>query len=80
LDGPSRIALLEILEDRQGRASTLITTQLPVAKWHDVIGEPTIGDAICDRIVHTAHRIELKGESVRKLYAQRRKAPEVVEP
>jgi DNA replication protein DnaC len=80
LDGPSRIALLEILEDRHGRASTLIATQLPVAKWHDVIGEPTIADAICDRIVHTAYRIELKGESVRKLYAQRAKPQEVLQP
>jgi DNA replication protein DnaC len=50
-----------------------------VAKWYDVIGEPTIADAICDRIVHSAHRIELKGESVRKLYAQRTKEPEVAE-
>lgn len=79
LDAPSRLALLEILEDRHDRASTLIACQLPVAKWHDVIGEPTIADAICDRIVHSAHRIELKGESVRKLYAQRNKEPEVVE-
>jgi len=79
LDAPSRIALLEILEDRHGRASTLIASQLPVAKWHEIIGEPTIADAICDRIVHTAHRIELKGESVRKLYAQRGKDQEVDE-
>jgi len=78
LDAPSRIALLEILEDRHERASTLIASQLPVAKWHEAIGEPTIGDAICDRIVHTAHRIELKGESVRKLYAQRTSEPELV--
>jgi len=78
LDAPSRLALLEILEDRHERASTLIASQLPVAKWHEAIGEPTIGDAICDRIVHTAHRIELKGESVRKLYAQRTSEPELV--
>lgn len=71
LDAASRIALLDILEDRHGRASTLIASQLPVAKWHELIGEPTVADAICDRIVHTAERIELKGESVRKLYAQR---------
>jgi DNA replication protein DnaC len=78
LDAPSRIALLDILEDRHGRASTLIASQLPVAKWHELIGEPTVADAICDRIVHTAERIELKGESVRKLYAQRtqKKEPE----
>lgn len=78
LDAPSRLALLEILEDRHERASTLLASQLPVAKWHEAIGEPTIGDAICDRIVHTAHRIELKGESVRKLYAQRTSEPELV--
>ena len=71
LDASSRIALLDILEDRHGRASTLVASQLPVAKWYELIGEPTVADAICDRIVHTAERIELKGESVRKLYAQR---------
>ena len=71
LDTASRLILLEILEDRHGRASSLFTSQLPVAQWHTIIGDPTIADAICDRIVHTAHRIELKGESVRKLYAQR---------
>jgi len=79
LDGPSRLALLEILEDRHGRASTLIASQLPVAKWHETIGDPTIADAICDRIVHSAQRIELKGESVRKLYAQRAKGTEADE-
>jgi DNA replication protein DnaC len=71
LDAASRLALLEILEDRHGRASTMFASQLPVAHWHEVIGEPTLADAICDRIVHTAYRLELKGESVRKLYAQR---------
>jgi DNA replication protein DnaC len=69
LDTASRRILLEILEDRHGRASSVFSSQLPVSQWHQVIGEPTIADAICDRIVHTAHRIELKGESVRKLYA-----------
>ena len=71
LDTASRLILLEILEDRHGRASTLVTSQLPVSQWHQAIGDPTIADAICDRIVHTAHRVELKGESVRKLYAHR---------
>jgi len=71
LDTASRLSLLEILEDRHGRASTLISTQLPVSQWHQVIGDPTIADAVCDRIVHTAHRIELKGESMRKLYSQK---------
>ena len=71
LDAHSRLALLEILEDRHGRASTLMVSQRPVSSWHEVIGEPTIADAICDRIVHAAHRINLEGDSVRKLYAQR---------
>jgi len=79
LDSVSRLALLEILEDRHGRASTLIASQLPVAKWHESIGDPTIADAICDRIVHSAQRIELKGESVRKLYAQKVKEQEAEE-
>jgi len=48
-----------------------VSSQLPVSQWHQAIGDPTIADAICDRIVHTAHRVELKGESVRKLYAHR---------
>jgi len=72
LDGQSRLSLLEILEDRHGRGSSVIVSQLPVAQWHEVIGEATVGDAICDRIVHGAHRIELKGESVRKIYADER--------
>ena len=57
---------LEIFEERYRRKSTLITAQLPVAQWHDMIGEPTIADAILDRIVHNAHRINLEGESMRK--------------
>lgn len=72
LDAPSRLSLLEILEDRHGRASSIFVSQLPVTQWHEVIGDETIADAICDRIIHSAHRIELKGESVRKLYAQKR--------
>lgn len=71
LDTASRLILLQILEDRHGRASSLLTSQLPVSQWHTTIGDETIADAICDRIVHTAHRLELKGESVRKLYAAR---------
>jgi DNA replication protein DnaC len=58
--------LLEIVDDRHGRASTVVTSQLPVAHWHEHIGNPTIADAVLDRLVHTAHRIELKGESLRK--------------
>ena len=70
-DAPMRLALLEIMEDRHGRSSTIITSQFPISKWHQIIGEPTIADAICDRIIHHAHRIELKGESVRKKYPER---------
>jgi len=68
LDTASRLILLEILEDRHGLRSTVITSQLPVHSWHEVIGDPTIADAICDRIVNTSYRIELKGESVRRKY------------
>ncbi len=66
LDATTRIALLQILEDRYGKLSIMITSQLPVAKWHDVIGEPTIADGIMDRLVGNAHRLELKGESLRR--------------
>jgi DNA replication protein DnaC len=58
--------LLEVIEDRHQRRSTIITSQLPINTWHDNLGEPTLADAICDRILHTAHRIELRGESLRK--------------
>jgi len=58
--------ILEILEDRHGRRSTIVTSQLPVDKWHDHIGEPTIADSILDRLVHNAHRIQMKGPSLRK--------------
>ena len=68
LDNFSRLFLLEILEDRHGLASTIITSQLPVSSWHEVIGDPTIADAICDRIINSSYRIELKGESVRIKY------------
>jgi len=66
LDEMGRMALLEIIEDRHGRASTIVVSQLPVTKWFETIGDSTIADAILDRLVHTAHRIELKGESMRK--------------
>lgn len=66
LDTQSRSALMEIIEDRHGKSSTIITSQVPVNKWHEIIGEQTIADAILDRIVHDAHRIEMKGESLRK--------------
>jgi DNA replication protein DnaC len=79
--GPDRLTasqrrdLMEIVEDRHGRGSILITSQLPVPTWHDVIGEPTLGDAILDRIVHNAYRLELDGPSMRKI-----KAAETTEP
>src|SRR6516165_11918974 len=79
--GPDRLSaaqrrdLMEIVEDRHGRGSILITSQLPVATWHEVIGEPTLGDAILDRIVHNAYRLELDGQSMRKI-----KAAEAIEP
>ena len=66
LDAQSRSTLMEIIEDRHGKVSTIITSQVPVNGWHEVIGEQTIADAILDRIVHDAHRIEMKGESLRK--------------
>jgi len=58
--------LLEILEDRHGLKSTLVTSQLPVQNWHEQIGDPTLADAILDRLVHSAHQIKLNGESMRK--------------
>ncbi|MBK1674566.1 AAA family ATPase [Ectothiorhodospira shaposhnikovii] len=72
LDTSARRDLLELLDDRHGRRSTLITSQLPVDHWHEVIGDPTLADAILDRLVHNAYRITLKGESMRK-----RKAPQL---
>ena len=66
LDAQSRAALMEIIEDRHGKGSVIITSQVPVSKWHDIIGEKTVADAILDRIIHSAHRLELKGESLRK--------------
>lgn len=67
LDASRRMDLLEIIEDRHGRKSTIISSQLPVAKWHEVIEESTVADAILDRLIHGAHRLELKGESLRKI-------------
>ncbi len=61
-----RTNFLEVMEDRYGLKATIITSQYPIAKWHDRIGEPTMADAILDRIVHNSHKIPLKGESMRK--------------
>ena len=69
LNDDTRRDLLEILNDRHNRKSTLVTSQLPVEQWHDYIGEPTLADAILDRLVHNAYRLALKGESMRKMTA-----------
>ena len=61
---------LELVEDRSGLKSLIITSQVPVEKWYEVIGEPTLADAILDRLVHRAHKINLTGESLRKLKSQ----------
>lgn len=66
LDAQSRTSLMEIIEDRHGKSSTMFTSQVPISMWHEVIGEQTIADAILDRIVHDSHRLEMKGESMRK--------------
>ncbi|MER9833281.1 ATP-binding protein, partial [Mesorhizobium sp. M0134] len=66
LTDQQRLDLLEIFEERYRRKSTLITAQLLIAQWHAMIGEPTIADAILDRIVHNAHRVTLGGDSMRK--------------
>jgi DNA replication protein DnaC len=66
LDAAARHDLLEILDDRYGRRSTVVTSQLPVDRWHELIGDPTYADAILDRLVHNAHRLDLTGESLRR--------------
>ena len=66
LDAGARRDLYEILEERYGRRSTILTSQVPVDKWHEVIGDPTYADAILDRIVHNAHRIDLVGDRLRR--------------
>jgi DNA replication protein DnaC len=66
LNAAARHDLLEILEERYGRRSTVITSQLPVDRWHEVIGDPTYADVILDRLIHNAHRIDLTGESLRR--------------
>jgi DNA replication protein DnaC len=66
LTEPERRDLLEVIEDRHGASSTIVTSQLPIENWHEHIGNPTIADAILDRLIHNAHRINLKGGSMRK--------------
>lgn len=65
-DAQARVTLLDIIEDRHGKKSTLITSQIPVKEWYDIIGEKTIADAVLDRIVHQSIRVELQGESLRR--------------
>jgi DNA replication protein DnaC len=71
LDAAARQDILEILEERYGRRSTIITSQISVDKWHELIGDPTYADAILDRIVHNAHRINLAGDSLRRKRAEK---------
>lgn len=66
LDASSAREILELVDDRTGKNSLILTSQHPVAEWHDRIGEPTVADALLDRIVHSAHRIDIQGESLRK--------------
>ena len=75
-DAGSRALLLDIIEDRHGKRTTIITAQVPVKKWHEVIGEKTLADAIMDRIVHQSIRIELYGDSLRK---KQKPATEIME-
>jgi len=70
LSDESRRDLLELLEDRHGRRATLVTSQLPVAHWHEALGDPTLADAILDRLVHNAYKITLTGDSMRKRLAR----------
>lgn len=71
LDAKERPILLDIIEDRYERKSIIITSQYPSSNWYDMVGDPTITDAILDRIIHTAHTIELYGESMRKLRSKK---------
>jgi DNA replication protein DnaC len=66
LQSPARRDILEILEDRYGSRSTIITSRLPPTQWHDYMNEPTVADSICDRLLHNSHRIVLQGPSRRK--------------
>lgn len=75
LPGPARHDFLEVIEDRTERASTLLTSQLPIKAWHEAIGDPTLADAICDRLLHRAHVIELHGASLREARAKAERAP-----
>ena len=66
-----RQGLLDVLEDRYGNQSTIVTSQLPTKAWHEFIGEPTVADSICDRLLHNAYKIDLKGPSRRRAEADK---------
>lgn len=76
MNAAERRDLLEVIEDRHSLASTIVATQLPIENWHDNIRDPTIADAILDRLIHNAHKINLKGESMRKLRSKAAKNQE----
>jgi DNA replication protein DnaC len=78
LTTPQAADFLEVIEDRSQRHSTIVTSQVPVAHWHDALGDPTLADAILDRLTNNAHRIELSGDSLRRRSAE--KAPDEAEP
>ena len=67
MDNKQREVLMDIIEDRHGSKSTIIASQIPISKWYEVIGEGTIADAILDRIINSAYRMELKGKSLRAI-------------
>lgn len=71
LSDPERRELLEVVEDRQGLSSTIIVSQVPIGNWHESIGDPTIADAILDRLIHNAHKFDLEGDSMRKLIIEK---------
>jgi DNA replication protein DnaC len=76
MNAAERRDLLEVIEDRHSLSSTIVATQLPIENWHDNIRDPTIADAILDRLIHNAHKINLKGESMRKLRSKAAKTRE----
>jgi len=75
-----RSDLLEVLDDRVGTRSTIMTSQLPIENWHEYIGDPTLADAILDRLVHSAHKIHLEGESIRKRKASSKSTAKPLDP
>jgi len=78
MNDANRRDLLEIIDDRYHRSSTLVTSQLPVQNWHESIGDATFGDAILDRLIHNAHRIEVQGPSMREIIAKKTNKKEIL--